>query len=201
MSSQFKPNRAHYFIAAVWLINGLFCKVLNLVPRHEAIVSRILHTDNARPLAILIGMAEFGMAAWIISGIHRRLNVVTQILLIAMMNAPEFFLAGTDFVIVALAADFHPQAVGLVRLDGLPALLEAEQSGNRERIVANHLGLQTVPRAAGVEQILVVARNDREDNAVVRAVFGDGRKDQHFVAINGVLNRQVVAATCRRGER
>lgn len=93
MSSQFKPNRAHYFIAAVWLINGLFCKVLNLVPRHEAIVSRILHTDNARPLAILIGMAEFGMAAWIISGIHRRLNVVTQILLIAMMNTLEFFLA------------------------------------------------------------------------------------------------------------
>jgi hypothetical protein len=93
MSRQFKPNRAHYVTAAVWLINGLFCKVLNLVPRHEAIVSRILHTNNARPLTLLIGMAEIGMAAWIISGIHRRLNVVTQILIIAVMNTLEFFLA------------------------------------------------------------------------------------------------------------
>ena len=32
----------HYLIAAVWLANGLFCKVLNLVPRHQQIVARIL---------------------------------------------------------------------------------------------------------------------------------------------------------------
>jgi hypothetical protein len=25
----------NYLIAAVWLVNGLFCKVLNLVPRHD----------------------------------------------------------------------------------------------------------------------------------------------------------------------
>jgi hypothetical protein len=29
-------------IAAAWLVNGLFCKVLNFVPRHEEIVRRIL---------------------------------------------------------------------------------------------------------------------------------------------------------------
>ena len=29
-----------YFIAAVWLVNGLFCKLLNLVSRHELIVAR-----------------------------------------------------------------------------------------------------------------------------------------------------------------
>ena len=61
MRTQFRPTGTHYFIAAVWLINGLFCKVLNLVPRHEAIVSRILHTNNARLLTILIGLAEIGM--------------------------------------------------------------------------------------------------------------------------------------------
>ncbi len=92
MRTQFRPNGAHYSIAAVWMINGLFCKVLNLVPRHEAIVSRILHASNARPLTVLIGLAEIGMVAWILSGVRRRLNVITQILIIATMNALEFFL-------------------------------------------------------------------------------------------------------------
>ncbi len=31
-----------YAIASVWLVNGLFCKVLNWVPRHQFIVARIL---------------------------------------------------------------------------------------------------------------------------------------------------------------
>ena len=92
MRPQFRPNGAHYFIAAVWMINGFFCKVLNLVPRHEAIVSHILHTSNARLLTVLIGLAEIGMAAWIISGVRRRLNVLSQILIIATMNALEFFM-------------------------------------------------------------------------------------------------------------
>ena len=92
MRTQFRPNGAHYFIAAVWLINGLFCKVLNQVPRHEAIVSRILHTSNARLLTVLIGLAEIAMAAWILSGIHKRFNAMAQILIIATMYALEFFL-------------------------------------------------------------------------------------------------------------
>ena len=92
MRTQFRPNGAHYFIAAVWMINGFFCKILNLVPRHEAIVSRILHTSNARLFTVLIGLAEIGMAAWIISGVRRRLNVLSQILIIATMNALEFFM-------------------------------------------------------------------------------------------------------------
>jgi hypothetical protein len=92
MRTQSRSNGAHYFIAAVWLINGLFCKVLNLVPRHEAIVSRILHSTNARLLTLLIGLAEIGMAIWIISGVHKRYNVIAQILIIATMNTLEFFL-------------------------------------------------------------------------------------------------------------
>ena len=93
MRTQFKPGVMLYAIAAVWLVNGLFCKVLNLVPRHEAIVSRILHTNNDRLLTILIGLSEIGMAAWIICGTHRRVNVISQILVIATMNSLEFFLA------------------------------------------------------------------------------------------------------------
>ena len=82
----------NYFIAAVWIINGLFCKVLNLVPRHQEIVARILGNDHARLLTIAIGISETAMAAWILSGIKRRLNAITQIIIIATMNALEFIL-------------------------------------------------------------------------------------------------------------
>jgi len=83
----------NYFIALVWVINGLLCKVLDLVPRHRAIVARILGDDNAVMLTKLIGLSEIAMAVWVLSGILRRLNAWTQILIIAAMNILEFFLA------------------------------------------------------------------------------------------------------------
>lgn len=91
-----KERRKHQIltciIAAVWLINGLVCKVLNLVPRHQKIVANILGNDHARGLTLLIGLLEMVMAAWILSGIETRLNALTQILVVAIMNALEFFL-------------------------------------------------------------------------------------------------------------
>ena len=81
-----------YFIAAIWLINGLICKVLNFVPRHQEIVSRILGSNHARLLTLLIGVSEIIMAAWILSGIWKRLNAITQILVVIAMNALEFIL-------------------------------------------------------------------------------------------------------------
>ncbi|HZV70875.1 MAG TPA: DoxX-like family protein [Saprospiraceae bacterium] len=82
----------NYFIASVWIASGLLCKVLNLVPRHQQIVARILGEDYAKPLTILIGMAEIGMGIWILSSLWPRLNAVTQILVIAIMNTLEFIL-------------------------------------------------------------------------------------------------------------
>ena len=81
-----------YFIAAVWLGNGLFCKVLNLVPRHQEIVGRILGNDHAVIFTKLIGFSEILMAIWVLSGIKSRLNAFTQIVIIASMNILEFFL-------------------------------------------------------------------------------------------------------------
>ena len=83
----------NYFIAATWLINGLVCKVLNLVPRHRQIVASILGEKHASLLTLLIGIAEIIMAAWILSGKWQRLNAITQILVVAIMNIIEFFLA------------------------------------------------------------------------------------------------------------
>lgn len=82
----------NYFIAAVWFINGLFCKVLNFVPRHEEIVARILSEDHSKILIIFIGFSEILMALWILSGIKTRLNVIVQIIVISSMNILEFII-------------------------------------------------------------------------------------------------------------
>lgn len=82
----------NYFIAAVWLANGLFCKILNLVPRHQEIVAVILGQQHSRLLTIAIGISEVLMAVWILSGIKSRLNAIFQIAVIAVMNTLEFFL-------------------------------------------------------------------------------------------------------------
>ena len=81
-----------YFIATVWIANGFFCKVFNLVPRHEQIVARILGDTYSRPLTILIGLSEIGMAIWILSGTKTRLNTLSQIAIVATMNTLEFIL-------------------------------------------------------------------------------------------------------------
>lgn len=82
----------NYFIALVWFINGLFCKILNLVPRHQEIVQQILNTTHATVLTKGIGLSEIFMAAWILSGIARKLNAWTQVIIIAAMNTMEFLL-------------------------------------------------------------------------------------------------------------
>ena len=81
-----------YCIAVIWLVNGLFCKVLNLVPRHQQIVAGILGDKYSRTLTILIGLSEIAMAIWILSNIKTRLNAISQIIIIAAMNTLEFLL-------------------------------------------------------------------------------------------------------------
>jgi hypothetical protein len=93
MSTQSLHKALTYCIAIVWIANGLFCKVLNLVPRHEQIVARILGASHSRTLTLLIGLAEIGMAIWILSAFKPRWNAITQIAVVGTMNTLEFFLA------------------------------------------------------------------------------------------------------------
>jgi hypothetical protein len=98
-----------YAIAAVWIINGLFCKVLNLVPRHEEIVGRILGNEHAFIFTKTIGTLEILMAVWILTGMYSRFCAVSQIIIIAAMNIMEFILVpdillfGRINLIVAIA--------------------------------------------------------------------------------------------------
>ncbi len=79
-------------IAAVWIANGLFCKLLNLVPRHEQIVAGILGDHFVRPLTILIRVSEIIMALWVLIGYKSKLNAVVQIVIVATMNTLEYIL-------------------------------------------------------------------------------------------------------------
>jgi uncharacterized membrane protein YphA (DoxX/SURF4 family) len=109
-----------WLIAAVWIANGFFCKVLNLVPRHREIVARIIGNDHATVCTKLIGCAEIAMAIWIIIGYKPRLAAIVQTLVIATMNTMEFFLApdlllwgrhnalyAFLFILVILANEFY----------------------------------------------------------------------------------------------
>ena len=82
----------NFLIASVWFINGVFCKVFNLVPRHQEIVGKILGTDHAKLFTLWIGIFEAAMAIWILTKLFSKLNAVGQILLVAFMNTLEFIL-------------------------------------------------------------------------------------------------------------
>lgn len=92
MTNKLQHQLPTYFIASVWFINGLFCKVLNLVPRHQEIVASILGDQYARVLTLLIGFSEIIMAAWVLSRKWTKINAITQIVIIAIMNTLEFLL-------------------------------------------------------------------------------------------------------------
>ena len=80
-------------IASVWLINGLFCKLLNLVPRHEIIVARILGDTYSVLATKIIGVLEVLMAIWVVSRTRTRWCALFQIFIVATMNIIEFILA------------------------------------------------------------------------------------------------------------
>ena len=79
-------------ISIVWLVNGLVCKVLGLVPRHQMIVSRILGDNYAFIATKAIGTFEILMFIWVISRIRSRFSAIAQIIIVAAMNTLEFIL-------------------------------------------------------------------------------------------------------------
>lgn len=89
----------NYFIALVWLLNGLCCKVLNYVPRHQAIVGSILGEEHARFFTFLIGLGEIFIAIWILSGFKKFTCTWAQIAIVTLMNVLEFLYA-KEFLLI-----------------------------------------------------------------------------------------------------
>lgn len=65
--------------------------MLNFVPRHQEIVSKILGNDYALFFTKIIGILEVLMFVWIVSKIKSKLCAVLQMIIIATMNIIEFF--------------------------------------------------------------------------------------------------------------
>ena len=80
-------------IALIWFLNGFYCKLLNLVPRHQLIVGRILGLEHASWLTKIIGLFEVLMSLWVISRWKSRTCTGFQVVLIIMMNTIEFIKA------------------------------------------------------------------------------------------------------------
>lgn len=95
-------------ISLVWLINGLFAKVLGFVPRHQEIVAKILGNGISFIAVKVIGVLEIGMFIWVISRKYSRLAAIMQIAVVLTMNvleyiiAPELLLFGRLNIVIAV---------------------------------------------------------------------------------------------------
>ena len=81
-------------IAGVWMVNGLYAKVLGGAPRHTAIVARVLGEEWARVFTIGIGLGEVALGLWILYGLRPRETAALQIGLVLAMNILELLRAG-----------------------------------------------------------------------------------------------------------
>lgn len=108
------------------MVNGLVFKTLNIVPRHQQIVARILGESYALEITKAIGFAEMLMAFWVLSRIRSKLCAVVQIITVGSMNilefvlAPDLLLFGRANIVVAsvFMAVVYADAFVLSRKDG-----------------------------------------------------------------------------------
>jgi hypothetical protein len=105
-------------IGLVWLANGLFCKLLNLVPRHQEIVARILGEEHSFLLTKTIGVLEILMAVWIFSRKHFRLAAIVQAVIVGAMNIIEFLLAPDLLLFGRINILFAAAFIVLVLING-----------------------------------------------------------------------------------
>ena len=82
-------------IAAVWLVHGLYNKLLGGSPRHLAIVQSVPGLSGATGISMLdaIGVFEVAVACWIVSGRRLRLCTAVQVAALLSMNVLELTFA------------------------------------------------------------------------------------------------------------
>lgn len=76
-------------IALVWLYQGLWCKVLGGVPRHEAVIAAVpfIGAGTGHAALIWLGLFECGIAVWVLWGHWMRPAAIVQTVLLTAMNA------------------------------------------------------------------------------------------------------------------
>lgn len=83
------PWLMHVAVAAVWLYEGLWCKLLNGEPGQKRIVQAAAH--HGLPVGsvffVSLGILETGIAIWVLCGIAPFVCVVVQTGLLVGLNA------------------------------------------------------------------------------------------------------------------
>ncbi len=76
-------------IALVWFYQGLWCKVLGRVPRHESVIAAVpsIGPGAARSALLALGLLECGIGLWVLSGYAKRQAALVQTVLLVAMNA------------------------------------------------------------------------------------------------------------------
>ena len=75
-------------LAAMWLYQGLWCKVLGGLERHRAIVASVIPQGPIllRVAVVSLGLFECFLAAWILWGKWRKSAAIVQTFSLAAMN-------------------------------------------------------------------------------------------------------------------
>jgi len=94
-------------IGSVWVFHGLFSKILGGIPRHQAIVGRVLGNEHAASATLTVGIGEVALGLWVFSRIWRRGSALVQTLALVAMNTLE----------ILLAKDLLVSALGMVTLN------------------------------------------------------------------------------------
>jgi hypothetical protein len=76
-------------VAAVWLYEGLWCKIFGRMPSQVAVVTAVprLGVRFGRPFLKMLGLVEVGLAVWVIMGITPGLCAILQTALLVVLNA------------------------------------------------------------------------------------------------------------------
>jgi hypothetical protein len=94
-TSQPKLTRIHIVVASVWLVHGVYNKLLGGSPRHLAIVQSIpgLYGATGELALTIVGAFEVLLAAWVLSRRAPRACAAAQTVALLSMNAIELTFA------------------------------------------------------------------------------------------------------------
>lgn len=76
-------------IAAVWLYEGLWCKVMGMMPSQLAIVTELpgFSRERATLLWKSVGAVEIFLGLWVLTGVHPGWCALGEVMLLLVMNA------------------------------------------------------------------------------------------------------------------
>lgn len=76
-------------VAAVWIYEGLWCKILGRTPSQVDVVESVprLGPRFGRVFLKFLGAVEFSLAVWVLSGVAPGACAITQTILLITLNA------------------------------------------------------------------------------------------------------------------